>query len=152
MKLRDDSRLKAYPAVKDGFVISPVRAGDCAYWRKVLGFSKLEFGGMMLGCSGYTLRSGGEYAGLMYHSMLWGSAPLLNMVYVEKRFRGNGAWRFMMDYWDENMRSRGCAAVLVCIPSDMTQQKFYRERGYTDCGMINLKKDVPSDIFLMKKL
>ena len=152
MKPRNDSQLKAYPSFRDGFVITPVCAKDYFFWRDVLGFSKLEFGGIMVGCTGFILRCGGEYAGLMYHTVLWGSVPMLNMVYVEKRFRGNGAWRFMLDYWEETMHSRGCESVMVCVPSDMSQHRFYRERGYSDCGMLNIREDMPADIFLIKKL
>ncbi len=153
MKLMGDSRLMTKSAAKGDFTIGPVRAADYRYWREILGTSRLEFGAIMLSGTGFVLRCGGEYAGLMYHGMMWDSVPMLNMAFVNGRFRKRGAWRFMMEYWETVMSRRGYNVVMVCVPSDMPYQNFYRELGYSDCGSITLRKNgeyQPADLFLSK--
>jgi len=153
MKLRNDSRLKAKPVRFGDFTIAPVRAKDFHYWRSILGTSRLEFASKLVGSTAFVLMRGGEYAGLMHHSVLWDSVPMLNMVFVNGRFRNMGAGSAMVEYWEKLMRYRGYDRMTVCVPSDTRHQRFFRERGYTDCGSITFNKRgaiMPADLFLVK--
>jgi len=155
MKLRSDKTLRPMRADMDGFTVRSARARDFSFWRRTLGSSRLEFAGKMVSGSAFVIMRGEEYAGLVYHTLLWDSIPLLNMVFVRRSFRGQGAGAFAVDFWEKLMRMRGHSAVLVCVPSDMKHQHFFRSRGYTDCGSLSLKKNgeaMPADLMLVKYL
>lgn len=137
----------------DGFTVRSARAADYAFWKKTLKSTRLEFGGLLLGGNAFVMTRDGEHVGLMYHTVLWGSVPMLNMIFVRKSLRGKGVGRFALDRWEALMRARGYLAVLVCVPSDMAFQNFYRARGYRDCGSLNIDlagKSTPADLFLVK--
>lgn len=153
MKLRFDKRVHPISTTTDGLSIRSAKAKDYAFWKRILNISRLEFGGRMVGGTAFVLTRGDEYAGLLYHTVLWDSIPMLNMVFVRKSMRAKGAGTFAVSRWEALMRARGFRAVLVCVPSDMIHQNFYRRRGYVDCGSINLdlkNRPTPSDLFLVK--
>ena len=137
----------------NGFTVRSARATDYAFWKKILRSSRLQFGGMLMGGSAFVITLNGEHAGLMYHTVLWGSMPMLNMVFVRKSLRGKGVGTFAVTRWEALMRKRGYRGVLVCVPSDMVHQNFYRALGYRDCGSLNIDiagKSTPADLFLVK--
>jgi ribosomal protein S18 acetylase RimI-like enzyme len=58
-----------------------------------------------------------------------------------------------MEYWEEDMKSKGYDMVLTSTQVDEEAQHFYRKLGYKDCGGIIIdipKHKQPMEMFLVK--
>ena len=60
-----------------------------------------------------------------------------------------------MEYWENDMRSKGSEIIMTSTQADETSQHFYRKLGYKDCGgfVIDIKGyEQPTELILIKDL
>ena len=113
------------------------------------------FDNRVLTQTGFVLWEGEEPVGIMHHCVLWDNLPFLNLLIVQKPYRGRGFGTQAMAAWEEEMKNRGFKMVLVSTQADETAQHFYRKLGYVDCGGLffqNTPFDQPAELFFRKVL
>ena len=114
-----------------------------------------SFHNRILTGTGFVLWEGEEPVGIMHHCVLWDNLPFLNLLIVQKPYRGRGFGTQAMAAWEEEMKNRGFKMVLVSTQADETAQHFYRKLGYVDCGGLffqNTPFDQPAELFFRKVL
>ena len=117
--------------------------------------SEEEFRRKVRDRQGYLLTESGRPAGLLRYNLFWDNTPFCTLLMEEESRRGRGLGTLLMDRWEAEMKARGYAAVLISTQADESAQRFYRKRGYKDCG--SLIWQVPgqgqsAELFLVKLL
>lgn len=92
-----------------------------------------------------------ENIGWMRYSYFWDNTPFMNMLWLDEPYRGKGAGKKLVLYWEEKMREQGFQQVMTSTQADEGAQHFYRKLGYRDAGCLILE-DQPLEILLTKAL
>ncbi len=74
------------------------------------------------------------FAGWLRYGLFWDSIPFLNMLYLMEDLRGQGIGTRMVQYWENQMRRHGYAAVMTSTQSNESAQHFYYRLGYAAAG------------------
>ena len=75
------------------------------------------------------------------------------MLFIDWKCQRKGFGKILMEYWEEDMKSKGYDMVLTSTQVDEEAQHFYRKLGYKDCGGIIIdipKHKQPMEMFLVK--
>ncbi|WP_337099423.1 GNAT family N-acetyltransferase [Paenibacillus sp. YIM B09110] len=100
----------------------------------------------------YILRNEDDnYIGWMRYGYFWDNTPFLNMIWIDEPYRGKGAGKQVVLFWEEQMNQRGFKLLMTSTQSDEGAQHFYRKLGYKDAGCLVLDTQ-PMEILLTKKL
>ena len=104
---------------------------------------------------GYVLLADNMPAGVLRYNLFWDILPFCTLLFIEEQHRRGGFGRALMEFWEQDMRSRGYGMVLTSTQVDEDAQHFYRKLGYKDCG--GLTMDVPGyeqpmELFMVKQL
>ncbi len=89
--------------------------------------------------------------GWLRYGLFWDNIPFINMLYFMEEHRGKGNGRQLVDFWENEMRSKQYKMVMTSTLSNEQAQFFYRKNGYIDCGSLLLPNE-PLEIMMLKKL
>jgi len=89
--------------------------------------------------------------GHLRFGFFWDEIPFLNMLRINKEYRGKGIGTKLVEFWETEMKKRKFKEVMTSSQSNEDGQHFYRKRGYTDIGSLTLPKE-PLEIIFIKKL
>lgn len=90
-----------------------------------------------------------NFIGWLRYNFFWDNTPFMNMLYFLESERGKGYGTKLVEFWENEMMSKGFKIVLTSTQSNEDAQFFYRKRGYKDCGSLILP-DEPLEIILFK--
>jgi GNAT superfamily N-acetyltransferase len=89
--------------------------------------------------------------GWMRYGYFWDNTPFMNLIWVDEPYRGKGAGKQVVLFWEEQMKQKGFKLLMTSTQSDEGAQHFYRKLGYKDAGCLVLDTQ-PMEILLTKKL
>lgn len=89
--------------------------------------------------------------GFLKFTVLWETLPFIEVIWLAQAQRGRGLGQQVVSEWELEMRGRGFDLVLTSTAADATAQHFWRKLGYTDCGVLTVRRK-PAEIFLQKAL
>jgi ribosomal protein S18 acetylase RimI-like enzyme len=99
----------------------------------------------------YILRNQNESNfGWMRYGFFWDNTPFMNMIWVDEEYRGKGAGKQVVLFWEDQMKQKGFKLVMTSTQADEDTQHFYRKLGYKDAGCIIFDTQ-PLEILLTKK-
>jgi len=91
------------------------------------------------------------FVGWLRYNLFWDDIPFMNMLYLLEEKRGKGYGTQLIEFWENEMRSKGYKIVLTSTQANEKAQVFYRKNGYKDCGSLILPNEV-LEIILMKEI
>jgi ribosomal protein S18 acetylase RimI-like enzyme len=89
--------------------------------------------------------------GWLRFGYFWDEHPFMNMLMIDKTFRGRGLGKKLVDFWEKEMKKRDFEFVLTSTLSNEQAQHFYRKIGYEDSGCLLLEGEALK-IILRKNL
>ena len=104
---------------------------------------------------GYILSLDGNPIGLLRYNLFWDNTPFCTMLIIEEAYRGKGYGKYLMEYWEWEMKRQGYGMLLVSTQADENAQHFYRRLGYKDCGgfVIDIPRYAqPMELFFIKAI
>lgn len=104
---------------------------------------------------GYILSLDGNPIGLLRYNLFWDNTPFCTMLIIEEAYRGKGYGKYLMEYWECEMKRQGYGMLLVSTQADENAQHFYRRLGYKDCGgfVIDIPRYAqPMELFFIKAI
>jgi len=100
----------------------------------------------------YILRNEDEKnIGWLRYGYFWDNIPFMNMLWVDESYRGKGAGKQVVLFWEEQMKQKGFKLVMTSTQANEEAQHFYRKLGYRDAGCLLLENE-PLEILLTKAL
>lgn len=133
-----------------------VQMDDKTFWYSLDNhLPESEYANKVYNKQGYILTEGNKAIGLLRYNLFWDNTPFCNLLMIEKRYRGKGYGRQMMEYWEKDMKGQGYGMILTSTQVDETAQNFYRKLGYKDCGgfVIDIPKYAqPMELLLVKAI
>lgn len=133
-----------------------VTTADKRFWYSLdKHLPEAEFDKKVRDRQGYVLLADDMPAGVLRYNLFWDILPFCTLLFIEEQHRRGGFGRALMEFWEQDMRSRGYGMVLISTQVDEDAQHFYRKLGYKDCG--GLTMDVPGyeqpmELFMVKQL
>lgn len=133
-----------------------VTTADKRFWYSLdKHLPEAEFDKKVRDRQGYVLLADDMPAGVLRYNLFWDILPFCTLLFIEEQHRMGGFGRALMEFWEQDMRSRGYGMVLTSTQVDEDAQHFYRKLGYKDCG--GLTMDVPGyeqpmELFMVKQL
>lgn len=133
-----------------------VTTADKRFWYSLdKHLPEAEFDKKVRDRQGYVLLADDMPAGVLRYNLFWDILPFCTLLFIEEQHRRGGFGRALMEFWEQDMRSRGYGMVLTSTQVDEDAQHFYRKLGYKDCG--GLTMDVPGyeqpmELFMVKLL
>lgn len=82
----------------------------------------------------YVAERAGRVVGCLRYNLFWDNTPFLNLLYVEKDFRGRGVGGQLLRFFEEKMRARSYSAVMTSTQAAESARYFYASQGYTIVG------------------
>lgn len=77
------------------------------------------------------------------------------LTYADEAHRGKGYGKYLMEYWECEMKRQGYGMLLVSTQANENAQHFYRRLGYKDCGgfVIDIPRYAqPMELFFIKAI
>lgn len=131
-----------------------VEAGDKEFWYSLdRHLPEAEFMNKIRDKRGYVLMKDHTPVGLLRYNLFWDNTPFCTMIFIDWEHQGKGFGRMLMEYWENDMKSRGYEMFLVSTQVDEKAQHFYRKLGYKDCGglVIDIPNyEQPMEMFMIK--
>ena len=93
----------------------------------------------------------GENIGWLRYGWFWDSIPFMNLLFVLEGYRKKGVGKTLVEYWEEEMRRKGCQTVFTSTQANECAQHFYRKMGYIDMGSFIVPQEA-MEIMLMKNV
>ncbi|MCM1335059.1 MAG: GNAT family N-acetyltransferase [Bacteroides sp.] len=91
------------------------------------------------------------FIGWLRFNLFWDEIPFMNMLFITEGHRGRGNGKRLLDFWENEMKSRRYKTVMTSTRSDERAQFFYRKNGYIDRGALLLPGE-PLEVILTKEL
>ena len=89
--------------------------------------------------------------GWLRYSLFWDQCPFINMLVVLESHRGAGIGTKLVTFFENEMHRRGFTRIMTSSLANEQGQRFFRRRGYTDCGCLLLPHE-PLEILFRKEL
>ena len=93
----------------------------------------------------------GVNIGWLRYGYFWDNTPFMNVLWIDKPYRGQGIGKQAVLVWETEMRAKGFTLVMTSTLSNEEAQHFYRRLGYRDAGCL-LLPDEPLEILFTKSL
>ncbi len=93
--------------------------------------------------------------GLLRYSLFGDRFPFCNLLYISETYRHQGCGKALLNYWEQDMKSRGYRCVMVSSQVTDDAHCFYRGMGYQEIGSLLLPEDRTNstmEIFMLKTL
>ena len=133
-----------------------LRLEDKEFWYRLdRHLPESEFENKVRTKRGYILSLDGNPIGLLRYNLFWDNTPFCTMLIIEEAYRGKGYGKYLMEYWDWDMKRQGYGMLLVSTQADENAQHFYRRLGYKDCGgfVIDIPRYAqPMELFFIKAI
>lgn len=133
-----------------------VQLGDKKFWYGLdRHLPDNEFKKKVRDKQGYVLLENNIPIGLLRFNLFWDNIPFCTMLFIDWKCQGKGFGKILMEYCEEDMKSKGYDMVLTSTQVDEEAQHFYRKLGYKDCGGIIMdipKHEQPMEMFLVKAI
>ncbi|MFW5980868.1 MAG: GNAT family N-acetyltransferase [Halanaerobiaceae bacterium] len=91
-----------------------------------------------------------KIAGWLRFSYLWEHIPFMNLIWLHKKYRGQGIGTKMVSFWEKEMKAEGFDLLMTSSLSDKKGQFFHRKNGYKDAGCFILEEEALEIIFKKK--
>ncbi len=104
---------------------------------------------------GYVYVKDGEIIGVLRYNLFWDNTPFCTLLFVDRKYRGQGYGWQLMEHWEQEMRSKGYGMVMTSTQVDENAQYFYRKLGYKDAGGFTIDVpgyEQPEELILIKAL
>lgn len=88
--------------------------------------------------------------GWLRYNYFWDSIPFINMLVIDKKYRGNGIGKDLVRYFEKEMKSNGFNIIMTSSLSNESAQHFYRKLNYKDSGSLILEDEALEIIFTKK--
>lgn len=98
-----------------------------------------------------TAWDGQVLAGWLRYGWFWDNTPFLNLLFVQKEYRGQGWGNLLLRRWEEEMKQQGFSVLLTSTQAQEQSQHFYRHFGYRDVGGFLLPPE-PYELILAKNI
>lgn len=98
-----------------------------------------------------TAWDGQVLAGWLRYGWFWDNTPFLNLLFVQKEYRGQGWGNLLLRRWEEEMKRQGFSVLLTSTQAQEQSQHFYRHCGYRDVGGFLLPPE-PYELILAKNI
>ena len=98
-----------------------------------------------------TAWDGQVLAGWLRYGWFWDNTPFLNLLFVQKEYRGQGWGKRLLRRWEEEMKQQGFSVLLTSSQAREQSQHFYRHLGYRDVGGFLLPPE-PYELILAKTI
>ena len=98
-----------------------------------------------------TAWDGQVLAGWLRYGWFWDNTPFLNLLFVQKAYRGQGWGNLLLRRWEEEMKRQGFSVLLTSTQAQEQSQHFYRHFGYRDVGGFLLPPE-PYELILAKNI
>lgn len=98
-----------------------------------------------------TAWNGQVLAGWLRYGWFWDNTPFLNLLFVQKEYRGQGWGNLLLRRWEEEMKRQGFSVLLTSTQAQEQSQHFYRHCGYRDVGGFLLPPE-PYELILAKNI
>ena len=146
----------ACDAAKPAISVQYVCEEDKTFWFSLdQHLSEEEYSRKVRDRMGYVLMLEDHPIAILRYSLFWDSIPFCNMLYVKTEEQHKGYGRFLMEYWEKDMKAKGAGMVLTSTQEDEEAQHFYRAIGYEDCGELDLffpGYEQPKELILGKQV
>ena len=83
---------------------------------------------------GSVLVEDGVVIGILRYNLFWDYTPFCTMLFIDDGYRGKGYGKQMMEYWEQDMKTKGYGMLMTSTQVDEDAQHFYRKLGYKDAG------------------
>ncbi len=71
---------------------------------------------------------------MLRYNLFWDNTPFCTMLFIDSDYRNQKYGKQLMEYWEQDMKSRGYGMLMTSTQVDEDAQHFYRKLGYKDCG------------------
>lgn len=133
-----------------------LRLEDKEFWYRLdRHLPESEFENKVRTKRGYILSLDGNPIGLLRYNLFWDNTPFCTMLIMDEAHRGKGYGKYLMEYWECEMKRQGYGMLLVSTQADENAQHFYRRLGYKDCGgfVIDIPRYAqPMELFFIKAI
>ncbi|MFR8035465.1 MAG: GNAT family N-acetyltransferase [Lachnospiraceae bacterium] len=133
-----------------------LRLEDKEFWYRLdRHLPESEFENKVRTKRGYILSLDGNPIGLLRYNLFWDNTPFCTMLIMDETHRGKGYGKYLMEYWECEMKRQGYGMLLVSTQADENAQHFYRRLGYKDCGgfVIDIPRYAqPMELFFIKAI
>ena len=89
-----------------------------------------------------------KICGWLRYSLFWNNIPFMNMLYFLESERGKGQGRKLVEFWENEMKSKGYKKLMTSTLSDENAQHFYRKLNYIDSGCLLLPGETLEILFV----
>ena len=93
--------------------------------------------------------------GILRYSLFGDSIPFCNLIGITESCRRKGCGRALLQYWEQDMRSRGYSLAMVSCYIDEEIHLFFRKTGYRESGGLVIPDKHGNDkmkILMLKQL
>jgi len=91
----------------------------------------------------------GKNIGWLRYNYFWDNTPFMNMLHLDEYYRHKGIGKELVEFWENDMKSKGYELIMTSTLSNEQAQHFYRKLGYKDSGSILLENE-PLEIIFTK--
>lgn len=88
-----------------------------------------------------------KITGWLRYGYFWDNIPFINMIIIDKQYRGKGIGKDLVGFWEREMSNKGYKIVVTSTLSNESAQHFYRKLGYRDSGSLILENEALEIIF-----
>lgn len=98
------------------------------------------------------LCDGGTVIGVLRWSLFWQTIPFLDLLYIDKAYRGRGHGRRMMAHWEDAMAAQGYRYVMLSTQADEAAKDFYEKLGWRRIGAFLPPEQAADELMYLKAL
>ena len=91
----------------------------------------------------------GKNIGWLRYNYFWDNTPFMNMIHIDEDYRNKEIGKELVQFWENDMKSKGYELIMTSTLSNEQAQHFYRKLGYKDSGSLLLENE-PLEIIFTK--
>lgn len=100
----------------------------------------------------YVLRDSDKVVGVLRYSLFWQTVPFLDLIYLDKTYRGKGYGRLMISRWEQDMKNVGFSYCMLSTQADESGKFFYEKLGYRRIGSFLPPEQEAEELMYLKAL
>lgn len=91
------------------------------------------------------------FLGWLQYSYFIEKYPFVNRLYIFEQYQNNGAGTALMNFWENEMKSKGEKVLMLSTESDNIAQNLYYRLGYKCIGELDLQRET-KELMMLKKI